>query len=140
MEPHRFFAYLVHLAFLSMAGAATAAPNTLKVGSFVLSLCNTDLTGYCGAIERPLDPTGAVPGIVTVGFEYYPRRDKAHARLGVILPQEGGPGYSSTGTRYFYVGLFDPLRSRRDILIVDKRGTGSSDPINCRACRPDRWP
>ena len=47
------------------------------------------------------------------------------------MPQEGGPGYSSTGSRDYYLAIFDALRDRRDVLIVDKRGTGRSDPIDC---------
>jgi pimeloyl-ACP methyl ester carboxylesterase len=115
-----------------IAGAAVAAvPRTVTVGSLTLTLCNWQYNGYCGAIERPLDPGGVVPGRITVGFEYYPHRDSTLASLGTILPQEGGPGYSSTGTRDFYLAVFDPLRDRRDVLIIDKRGTGYSDPIDC---------
>ncbi len=47
--------------------------------------------------------------------------------------QEGGPGYSTTGSRDGYVRLFAPLRDRRDILLVDKRGTGRSSAIDCPA-------
>jgi pimeloyl-ACP methyl ester carboxylesterase len=116
---------------LSMAGSAAAVPKSIHVGKLTLALCNTDYNGYCGAIKRRLDPSGDVKGTLTVGFEYYPRTDSSLARLGTILPQEGGPGYSSTGSRDFYLGLFDALRDRRDVLIVDKRGTGLSDPIDC---------
>jgi pimeloyl-ACP methyl ester carboxylesterase len=118
-------------AALWLAGAAGAAPGTIKVGSLTLTFCNTDYNGYCGAIARPIDPSGVVKGTITVGFEYYPRTNLTKPRLGTILPQEGGPGYSSTGTRDFYLSLFDALRDRRDVLIVDKRGTGLSDPIDC---------
>jgi pimeloyl-ACP methyl ester carboxylesterase len=116
---------------LCIAGSAGAVPKTIQVGALTLKLCNKDYTGYCGTIVRPLDPAGVTPGTLHVGFEYYPRSDTAHARLGTILPQEGGPGYSSTGTRDFYLSLFDSLRDRRDVLIVDKRGTGLSAPIDC---------
>jgi pimeloyl-ACP methyl ester carboxylesterase len=119
---------------LSFAGSAGAAPpQTITVGQLTLTLCNTDYTGYCGSITRPIDPNGVTPGNITVGFEYYPRSDLSHARLGTILPQEGGPGYSSTGTRDYYLAIFDALRDRRDVLIVDKRGTGLSGPIDCPA-------
>jgi pimeloyl-ACP methyl ester carboxylesterase len=101
------------------------------VGQLILTRCQPDLNGYCGSIERPIDPRGVTPGKFTIGFEYYPRRDLADPRLGTILPQEGGPGYSSTGTRDYYLEIFDALRDRRDILIVDKRGTGLSSPVNC---------
>ena len=118
------------VAFLA-AGAVGAAPSTITVGDLTLTLCNTDYTGYCGSITRRIDPSGVIPGEILVGFEYYPRSDLSHARLGTILPQEGGPGYSSTGTRDYYLAIFDALRDRRDVLIVDKRGTGLSDPIDC---------
>ena len=110
-----------------------AVPRTIRVGQLTLTLCNSDYTGYCGAVERPLDPRDPGAGSVSIGFEFYPRSDQTHSRLGTILPQEGGPGYSSTGTRDFYLALFDALRDRRDVLIVDKRGTGLSAPIDCPA-------
>ena len=123
----------VFCASFSTTGIAGATPQTITVGQLTLTLCNTDYTGYCGSITRPIDPSGHIPGNLTVGFEYYPRSDLAHPRLGTILPQEGGPGYSSTGTRDYYLAIFDALRDRRDVLIVDKRGTGLSSPIDCPA-------
>jgi pimeloyl-ACP methyl ester carboxylesterase len=131
MKSYRLAACALSAALLWCPGVPAAAPKTIVVGSLTLSLCVPQYTGYCGVIERALDPTGAVSGKIRVGFEYYPRRDQRSAALGTILPQEGGPGYSSTGTRDFYLGLFDPLRDRRDVLIVDKRGTGRSTPIDC---------
>ncbi len=60
-----------------------------------------------------------------------PHTDFSRPPLGVILAEEGGPGFSTTGSRDGYVRLFDPLRNRRDILLIDKRGTGLSSAINC---------
>src|SRR5450631_2404258 len=126
-----FFTFVFGCSLFWQPGLASAAPATITVGGLTLSFCNTDYTGYCGAIQRPLDPAGKVPGTVSVGFEYYPRSKSLQPSLGTILPQEGGPGYSSTGTRDFYLSLFAPLRDRRDVLIIDKRGTGLSNPVNC---------
>lgn len=112
--------------------AAPDAPAaTLTAGSLTLSECQPDFGGYCGQIIRPLDPAGTLPGELTIGFEWYPHGDAGEPSEGTILVQEGGPGYSSTGTREGYLRLFDGLRDRRDVLIVDKRGTGLSSPINC---------
>jgi pimeloyl-ACP methyl ester carboxylesterase len=111
--------------------SAAAIPPTITVGQLTLVLCLPENAGYCGEIKRPIDPTGAVPGDIKVGFEYFPHTDTSQPALGTILPQEGGPGYSSTGSRDFYLSIFDALRNRRDILIIDKRGTGLSDPIDC---------
>jgi pimeloyl-ACP methyl ester carboxylesterase len=130
----RVSSVLAALCCAALAGNVSAAPpKTITVGDLTLDLCNTEYIGYCGSITRRVDPTGALPQTLTVGFEYYPRSDQSKARLGTILPQEGGPGYSSTGTRDYYLEIFDALRDRRDVLIVDKRGTGLSSPIDCPA-------
>ncbi|MGK9237046.1 alpha/beta hydrolase [Inquilinus limosus] len=129
------------VALLAAIGAAPAVAQeqapapaaTIQVGSLTLTACQPDFGGFCGRITRPLDPAGTLPGTVTIGFEYYPRRDIDQPAEGVILAQEGGPGYSSTGTREGYLRLFEPLRDRRDTLLIDKRGTGLSDPIQCQA-------
>jgi pimeloyl-ACP methyl ester carboxylesterase len=110
---------------------AATPPNTIIVGRLTLTHCNDTYNGYCGQITRALDPIAHAPGIIHVGFEYYPRTDQSRPALGTIMPQEGGPGYSSTGTRDAYLTLFASLRDRRDVVIIDKRGTGLSDPIDC---------
>src|SRR4029453_13353097 len=102
--------------------AAGAPPNKITVGDVTLKFCNSDYTGYCGKLKRPLDPTGGIKGTITIGFEYYPRFDQGTPPRGTPLPQEGGPGYSSTGTRDEYLNIFGALREHRDVLIIDKRG------------------
>lgn len=120
------------LLALLLPWVAMAAPTpTLSVGRLILTHCNEDYDGYCGTIERPLDPVTHHPGRIEIGFEYYPRRDLAHPSAGTILTEEGGPGYSSTGTRDAYVPLYAALREHRDVLIIDKRGTGTSGAIDC---------
>lgn len=77
--------------------------------------------------------TGATPASAATRPEP-PSRLKATARLPHCPGAgEGGPGYASRGTRDSYVDLFDPLMDRRDLLIVDNRGTGDSGAINCPA-------
>ena len=46
--------------------------------------------------------------------------------LGTIVAIEGGPGYATTSSRSDYLDLFHPLLDRRDVLLVDNRGTGTS--------------
>jgi pimeloyl-ACP methyl ester carboxylesterase len=112
--------------------AAAAPPRTITVGSLTLKYCNSDYDGYCGQLERPLDPTGSIDGTITIRFEYYPRFDQGTPARGTLLPQEGGPGYSTTGTRDAYLNIFGALRQHRDVLMVDRRGTGASGAIDCR--------
>jgi pimeloyl-ACP methyl ester carboxylesterase len=114
------------------AAPAAAPPRKITVGSLTLRYCNADYDGYCGQFKRPLDPTGGIKGTITIGFEYYPRFDQSTPARGTLLPQEGGPGYSTTGTRDAYLNIFGSLREHRDVLMIDKRGTGTSGAVDCR--------
>ena len=59
----------------------------------------------------------------------------AGRQLGTIVGVEGGPGYSTTDSRDYFLELARPLMGRRDLLLVDARGTGLSGPLDCPALR-----
>ena len=94
----------------------------------------------CGSIKRPWEPGNPAAGTVTVGFAFVPARDQRRPALGTLVPHEGGPGYSTTGTGASYAAMYGPLLDRRNLLLVDQRGTGRSEPIDCPALqdREDR--
>ena len=52
-----------------------------------------------------------------------------------MLAIEGGPGYGTTDSRTSYLPLLGPLRERRDLLLVDLRGTGLSGALDCKTFR-----
>ncbi|HEY7641849.1 MAG TPA: alpha/beta hydrolase [Steroidobacteraceae bacterium] len=135
VSTHARLAGLAVLSFffaLDSHAAAEAVPKKITVGTLTLKHCNSDYDGYCGQLKRALDPTGGIKGTITIGFEYYPRFDQSTPARGTLLPQEGGPGYSTTGTRDAYLNIFGSLREHRDVLMIDKRGTGTSGAIDCR--------
>jgi pimeloyl-ACP methyl ester carboxylesterase len=109
--------------------AAPAAARLKQVGVMTLERCG-ETPAYCGRIERPLDPTGATSGQVSVYFEFYPHTAAGPA-AGTLVATEGGPGYPATESRADYLALFRPLRARRDVLLMDNRGTGKSGAIDC---------
>ncbi|HXQ31092.1 MAG TPA: alpha/beta hydrolase [Steroidobacteraceae bacterium] len=127
------------VATLATAGAAMGAalgtPAALRVGTLELHACEP-AGAYCGALERPLDPLGLVPGTVSVYFEYYAHRLTGPA-IGTLVGSVGGPGYSTTDSREAYLTLFAPLRGDRDVLLVDNRGTGRSGAIDCPGLQRD---
>jgi pimeloyl-ACP methyl ester carboxylesterase len=130
------------------AGAVTADPDaptdTTKASAplVVWDQCRSSVPdrGRCGHIRTAVDPLRPGLGMQRVGFEFYPRRDKGSPSLGTLVGHEGGPGYPSTGSRRYFLGLFKPLADRHSVLLVDQRGTGTSDPIRCtplqRGARP----
>jgi pimeloyl-ACP methyl ester carboxylesterase len=92
-----------------------------------------------GTLLRALDPTGAVPGTISIYFEFYPQSKPSLPNVGTIVASEGGPGYPSTASRGAYLALFDPLRDDRHLLMVDNRGTGRSAAIRCPELQVDAF-
>ena len=70
-------------------------------------------------------------GTVSVGFAYLPASDTSQPAVGTLVPHEGGPGYSTTGTAPDYAAMYGDLLTHRNLLLVDQRGTGLTAPINC---------
>jgi pimeloyl-ACP methyl ester carboxylesterase len=118
----------------STAGTASASPRaatTVHVGTLDLTPCDVTDGALCGTLTRPWDPTGAAGGTLDVGFAFVPASDTRHPVLGTVVPHEGGPGYSTTGSADSYAAMYGPLLARRNLLLVDQRGTGLTAAIDC---------
>jgi pimeloyl-ACP methyl ester carboxylesterase len=114
------------------------ARRALLVGSISLRPCQ-NLRAYCGQLDRPLDPTRAIPGRISIHFEYYPHSAAGKA-AGTLVATEGGPGYPATESRDDYLALFKPLLGQHDFLLMDNRGTGGSGAIDCHALQTaEKW-
>lgn len=48
-----------------------------------------------------------------------------------LLFVDGGPGLSSTESVYYYAPSTNIYRQDRDIVLIDTRGTGKSNPLHC---------
>lgn len=112
-----------------------AAQADLRMGSVTLKSCGYAPAAYCGSMPRALDPTGAVAGTINIHFEVDPHTDRTQPPLEPIVFAEGGPGYGSTLSRGGYLTLAGPLRLRHDVLMMDQRGTGHSQAIECPAAQ-----
>jgi pimeloyl-ACP methyl ester carboxylesterase len=111
--------------------ASTLTTSTLTVGTLHLVPCDLGVGAatWCGSLRVPLDPTDAAAGTIRIGFGWVP----APSPVGTVVAQEGGPGYPSTGTAPDFAAMLGPVLARRNLLVVDARGTGRSTPIDCAA-------
>jgi pimeloyl-ACP methyl ester carboxylesterase len=109
--------------------AAKAGPT--QVGSLTLRKCDVLPRALCGSILRPWDPAHPAQGRVRVGFAFVPARNGP--AIGTVVPHEGGPGYSTTSSASYYAPMYGPLLNRHNLLLVDQRGTGHSQALDCPA-------
>ncbi len=102
---------------------AAAAPD--------LSRCPGVPGARCGTVSRPLDPTRPGGRAIDVAFELHRARRQPRSPEGTIVAVEGGPGYTTSSSRDYYLELFEPLLDTHQLLLVDSRGTGDSAVVDC---------
>src|SRR3954453_14629330 len=112
-------------------GHASLARAPMTVGDITLRPCGIVARAYCGHIRRAWEPGHPGAGTIRVGFAFVPARDASRPARGTYVPHEGGPGYATTGTGASYAAMYGPLLRRHNLLLVDQRGTGRSEAIDC---------
>lgn len=86
----------------------------------------------CGSVRVPLDRANPSLGTTDVAFALVPRRDASRPSLGTIVYNPGGPGAPAiTSDGAAFAHSLASVRERRELLLVDPRGTGRSEPLNC---------
>jgi pimeloyl-ACP methyl ester carboxylesterase len=121
------FAVAILLAMVSSALAA-------EMQSCRLSGISTTVS--CGSIKRALDPAAPAGKQIDIHFAVIPAKARnKHPDPVVFLA--GGPGQSAIGLASQLGGMMTRLNFRRDIVLVDQRGTGHSFPLRCNEVRED---
>jgi pimeloyl-ACP methyl ester carboxylesterase len=129
-------------AHASPAGAPTssaASADTLRIGALQLQRCEIGRRGvgsigtaraYCTRFDVPEDwdaPAGRhiALRVAVVGSNAL-RRDPDP-----VVFLDGGPGGAASEDYPAVAAALAPLRQRRDILLIDQRGTGGSNALSC---------
>ncbi|HEV7918154.1 MAG TPA: alpha/beta hydrolase [Solirubrobacterales bacterium] len=111
------FACALTSAFPVTAGAALPAP----------CFDVFDQVG-CLTVTVPLDRSGSIPGDTRLQVIRIPAAEGP--RLGTLFLVAGGPGQTSQVMLDFMISLFNGA-NRYDLVAIDQRGTGLSEPLNC---------
>ena len=122
---------LVLLAPAGTGSGAAARAEDVVVGSLTLHRCDVTPRALCGSIRRAWEPGDPGQGRLRVGFAFVPARDTGRPAVGTLVPHEGGPGYSTTGSVGYFTRMYGGLLQRRNLLLVDQRGTGRSEALDC---------
>ena len=112
------------------AGAARAASITLEPCEVPGASEGAKEAARCGTYEVFENRAARSGRKIRLKVVVFPatRPDKAPDPLFYI---PGGPGSSATEDAPFVAQGFAKIRERRDLVFVDQRGTGGSNPLNC---------
>ncbi|MBL8324721.1 MAG: alpha/beta fold hydrolase [Rubrivivax sp.] len=126
------------MAVGALAPGARAAGSE---GAAVTALRSCRVAGYehdasCGVVRRPLDPGAPAGPMIDIHFAVLPAlaRNKQPDPVFVFA---GGPGQSAIELAGSWSRLLARVGNRRDIVLVDQRGTGRSAKLACPDLPPD---
>ncbi len=84
----------------------------------------------CGSVRRPLDPAQLGGPQIDVQFAVVPALAR-NRKPDPVFFFAGGPGQSAMDLAGSVARMLSRVSNRRDIVLIDQRGTGRSAPLNC---------
>lgn len=137
------FSFPLLLACLAVPSAASAADAETSAKP-TLRKCDIGANRpfRCGQIKVPAVRGLPRLGKQKIGFAVRPRGDRSRPSKGAIVFIEGGPGYAATNFDSIKPmgAVFAPFLERHELIAIDQRGTGLSNPLNCKELQRGRVP
>lgn len=122
----------------SALAVTAVAPDVLHLGSLTLEPCDIGKPGggaptlraYCAALAVPEDRAQPAGRQIRLRIAVM-RAAAAEADADPVVFLDGGPGGAASDDYPAIAGAFEPLRKRHWVLLVDQRGTGGSNALDC---------
>jgi pimeloyl-ACP methyl ester carboxylesterase len=120
------------LLALALGLASTAAVHAaeLRPGLTPCRLQGVEHGAWCGIVKRPLDPAQPQGKQIEVHFAVLPALAR-NRHADPVFFFAGGPGQSAIDIAAAVSRMLARLGNRRDLVLIDQRGTGRSAPLLC---------
>ncbi len=133
---HKLLALLFVLWLAACAPQPARAPATklLELKDCQLSApgVGAQKEARCGRLEVFEDRAAGAGRKISLNVAVIPAVSRSPAEDAVFL-LAGGPGEAATESFLALASAFDRIHQKRDIVLVDQRGTGDSHPLDCPA-------
>ena len=123
------------VAALGLAPAPVAAKTTLPLSPCRLNGVTHD--ALCGVLRRPLDPAQANGTQIDIHVAVLPAIAR-NKKPDPVLFFAGGPGQSAIAVAGRVSHMLQRFLNRRDVILIDQRGTGLSAPLACELDEPTK--
>lgn len=121
------------------ASAATTPPPPRKLGTLAFKPCTlspdigaNSVEAQCGTLSVPENPAAPQGRHVALNIAWVPAGDDNPTEPDPVFMLAGGPGQSATETFPQVAPAFAELLKKRNVILVDQRGTGKSNPLTCK--------
>lgn len=134
--PRRPFRAAIPCALALLAGPAApaATPAAPRVAFAECRLKNPaglgSVAARCGRLSVPENPREPGGRSISLAIALIPSLD-ARAHRPPLFIVAGGPGQAASDFYAGYSAAFQPTSRARDIVLLDQRGTGGSNPLAC---------
>ncbi|WP_417350141.1 alpha/beta hydrolase [Ferrimonas sp.] len=115
--------------------AAPLIAGVVQAQPAVMSSCYLDGLNEqieCGSLSLPEDYTQPKGHQIEVHFARIPAIKQVPG-MAPLLAITGGPGQSALNDAALFEKVFSRIRQKRDLILIDQRGTGRSNLLNCDA-------
>jgi pimeloyl-ACP methyl ester carboxylesterase len=120
------------------AKVAPAKPATWKLGAITLAACelaqpNSGLSTAAWCADFPVPENRDDPHSRTIKLKLAVLRSRAQvASPDMLAFLAGGPGQAATDSAGLVASVLKPLLAHRHVLLLDQRGTGGSNALDCK--------
>lgn len=119
--------------------AKNAEPVKLRhFGSLAFTPCTVStpmaregVTAQCTRFAVPEDRSKPDGRKIQLNIAWVPAREGAEVEPDPVFFLAGGPGQSAVTSYPQLAGAFERILEKRDVILVDQRGTGGSNPLRC---------
>ena len=118
------------LAAALAAAACTSSPPPSRLALSPCRLPGVDMPAQCGTYEVWESRATREGRRLKLAVAVLPARMRTHEPDPVVI-LAGGPGQGAISLASQVLPLFARLNDSRDLLFVDQRGTGASNPLDC---------
>jgi len=117
----------IAVAAIALGAAGPARADTPLAGC---RLRGVEHEALCGSVTRPLDPARPQGTRIEVHYAVLPALAR-NKKPDPVFFFAGGPGQSAIDIAPTVAAMLSRFSNRRDIVLVDQRGTGRSAPLRC---------
>lgn len=100
----------------------------------------TTIEARCAQFEVAEDPAAPEGRRIGLDIAWLPATGPSGATEDPVFFFAGGPGQAATTLAWHINQSLGQVRRQRDLILIDQRGTGGSNPLDCRAADGEPMP